>query len=119
MAAGVATLGIGLLELGDAAAVPGGGVLSSSDLVSLLQPLGFGLGFWRMETFSRKYPDGALPLAAGQVLSTGIISLLWALSEAGFMGDNGFLGINTLLGGPGGGWHGQGIQLRVRIARHS
>ena len=52
IAAGVATVGIGLLEMGDMA--PGAGGLSSSDLVSLLQPIGFGLGFWRMETFSRK-----------------------------------------------------------------
>ena len=113
IAAGVATVGIGLLELGDMA--PGTGGLSSSDLVSLLQPIGFGLGFWRMETFSRKYPDGALPLAAGQVLSTGIISGLWALSEAGYLGPEGFMGMNTLLGGPdaivsgaGGGLGGEG-----------
>jgi len=104
IAAAAATLGIGLLELGDAAPVPGaGGVVSvsTSDLVSLLQPIGFGLGFWRMETFSRKFPEGALPLAAGQILSTGILSTGWALSEAGFMGVSGFMDINTNLGGPG------------------
>ena len=47
------------------------------------------------------------------MLSTGIISGLWALSEAGYLGPEGFMGMNTLLGGPdalvaGGGVGGEG-----------
>lgn len=83
IAAALATLGVAVLELGDC-----GGTLESltrDDWLSLLQPIGFGLGFWRMEAFGHKFPRDALPLAAGQVAGVALAASAWAMYEFGCM----------------------------------
>ena len=81
IAAALATVGVAVLELGDA----GGAVesLTRDDWLSLLQPLGFGLGFWRMEAFGRRFPRDALPLAAGQVTGVAAAAAAWAAYDLG------------------------------------
>jgi drug/metabolite transporter (DMT)-like permease len=80
-AAALAALGVAVLELGDA----GGAVesLTRDDWLSLLQPVGFGIGFWRMEAYGRRFPRDALPLAAGQVTGVAVAASAWAAYELG------------------------------------
>lgn len=49
--------------------------LSSGDLYSLVQPLAFGLGFWRMEHYMRKFPTEPMKLTAAQLSTISILSL--------------------------------------------
>lgn len=81
VAAALAAMGVAVLELGDC-----GGTLESltrDDWLSLLQPIGFGVGFWRMEAFGHKFPRDALPLAAGQVAGVAMAASVWAAYEFG------------------------------------
>ena len=67
MGALLALSGVAFLELG------GGGMtstsVSSGDLVSCLQPLAFGVGFWRLEEAMRKYPSQGRRSTAAQLLA--------------------------------------------------
>lgn len=58
--------------------------LSSGDLISLVQPIMFGLGFWRMEAAMEKYPTEAGRLAAAQLLMVFIVSLSYLICGAPF-----------------------------------
>lgn len=75
----LAVFGVGLLTLqGTSGPVIG-------DLWSLGQPLGFGIAFMRIEHYMAQWKGKALPLAAGQMLSVFLCSVLWAgVSTAGF-----------------------------------
>jgi uncharacterized membrane protein len=72
----MAVAGVGFLEFGGGASLS----LSSGDLASLLQPLAFGVAFWRMETAMRRYPQEANRSTAGQLLAVFITSLIYCLS---------------------------------------
>jgi drug/metabolite transporter (DMT)-like permease len=74
--AAMAVAGVGFLEFGGGASL----ALSSGDLASLLQPLAFGVAFWRMETVMRKYPEEALRSTGGQLLAVFITSSIYCLS---------------------------------------
>mmetsp|Transcript_16653 Transcript_16653/g.28381 ORF Transcript_16653/g.28381 Transcript_16653/m.28381 type:complete len:479 (-) Transcript_16653:229-1665(-) len=78
-----ASFGVALLEIG-----PGTPPLTSNDFLSLLQPIFFGLGFWRMETFGRQYPKDALSLTAGQVSVVALFALVWAAHDAIALGGS-------------------------------
>ena len=76
--------GVGILELG-------GQVhdltLSSGDIASLIQPLAFGMGFWRMEQAMHKYPCQAMRSTAGQLMAVFMASALFAtITEPGSLG---------------------------------
>jgi drug/metabolite transporter (DMT)-like permease len=62
----LALVGVAALELGDMDRRTGP-LLSYGDLVSLLQPLAFGMGIWRMEAAMRKYPNQAMRATAAQL----------------------------------------------------
>ena len=47
----IAVAGVALLELGDQSSLS----LSHGDMLSLVQPMVFGIGFWRMEQAMHKY----------------------------------------------------------------
>jgi drug/metabolite transporter (DMT)-like permease len=73
----LALLGVGFLELGGenpAELLK----LSSSDIASLMQPIFFGLGFWRMEKAMHKYPDQANRSTAAQLLAIFMVSAVFA-----------------------------------------
>ena len=72
----MAVAGVGFLEFGGAAGL----TLSSGDIASLLQPLMFGVAFWRMETAMRKYPDEANRSTAAQLLAVFLTSAAYCLS---------------------------------------
>jgi drug/metabolite transporter (DMT)-like permease len=76
----LAAIGVYALEMGGQDASS----LSSGDLVSLVQPLMFGLGFWRMEAAMEKYPTEAGRLAAAQLLMVFLVSLSYLICGAPF-----------------------------------
>lgn len=83
----LAVFGVGLLELGDSLFPAAATSLTEmtttapllaikdSDWISFIQPLAFGIGFWRMEHAMRKYPTEATRLTAGQLLGVAAVSL--------------------------------------------
>lgn len=97
--------GVGLLELGpvlagmlsgaptgDAAA--GAASLGAGSALALLQPVGFGMSYIRIESLMKRFPEGGLQLAALQLISNAAIAIGWfgydAVSDhslAGLLGD--------------------------------
>jgi drug/metabolite transporter (DMT)-like permease len=74
MAAGLSVVGVGFLSL------DGGSVgFSLGDLWSFIQPVAFGIGFWRTEHAIEKYPDEVNRLTAAQLLFCFIFSLVYTV----------------------------------------
>lgn len=67
----LAVIGVACLELDGS----NGLVLSKNDLLSLVQPFVFGMGFWRMEHYMRKFPKHAKTLTAAQLSAIFLSSL--------------------------------------------
>jgi len=84
-----AVAGVGFLELdgfsasGVADMASGGPVLSSGDLFTLVQPLAFGIGFWRMEHYMRKFPTGAMKMTGSQLSTVAVSSIACFLATSG------------------------------------
>lgn len=76
----MAVLGVGFLELGG-----GGGVsaIGSGDIVSLVQPLAFGIGFWRMEAGMRRFPEEATRITAAQISAVFVASSIYTFFVSG------------------------------------
>lgn len=76
----MAVLGVGFLELGG-----GGGVsaIGSGDIVSLVQPLAFGMGFWRMEAGMRRFPEEATRITAAQISAVFLASSIYTFFVSG------------------------------------
>lgn len=70
----LAAVGVYALELGGQQST-----LTDGDMMSLVQPLMFGLGFWRMEAAMERFPTEAGRLAAAQLLMVFFISLSYLL----------------------------------------
>ena len=72
----LAALGVAFLELG------GEGSPGSGDLWALAQPVFFGLGFWRVESFMSETEDGEPQAFTGAMMSTvAFASFLWAVKD--------------------------------------
>ena len=86
-------VGIVLALLGVAALELGGGLLGGDgstslgiapgDLASLVQPVAFGMGFWRMEAAMRNHPNQALRTTAAQLLAVFAGSALYCFGIEG------------------------------------
>ena len=74
-AAALAVGGVGVLELG------GGIQPSVGDLWSLLQPIGFGVGFWKIEKVMKDFPGMGKELTAVQLVVVWVTSVLWVAGE--------------------------------------
>ena len=70
MGAFLAAFGVYALELGGQDTT-----ITDGDVMSLVQPLVFGLGFWRMESAMERYPTEAGRLAAAQLLMVFLVSV--------------------------------------------
>ncbi len=84
-----AVVGVGFLELDGLSAGVGAGsgpLLSTGDLFTLVQPLAFGMGFWRVEHYMRKYPSSANQLTAAQLSAIALSSIACFLYTSGFDG---------------------------------
>jgi len=75
--AALAVAGVGVLEFGGSSSVPSSAsIVSNGDLLSLIQPVAFGMGFWRMESAMRRFPTEATRLTAAQLLGVGTVSVI-------------------------------------------
>jgi len=70
-AAALALLGVALLE-GAGSSAP-----TAGDALLLLQPIGFGLSYLRVEDANEKYPGECLAISAGQLLAVALVSFAW------------------------------------------
>jgi drug/metabolite transporter (DMT)-like permease len=79
----LALLGVAVLELGGLSASDL--ALTSGDLASMVQPLAFGIAFWRMEKAMQKYPEEAKRATAAQLLAVFLGSAAYGVvSNPGF-----------------------------------
>jgi len=83
----MAVSGVGLLELGGPLFSMGSDyvlpTLSSGDYLSFLQPVAFGIGFWRMERAAELYPDETERLTSAQLFAVGLASIAYCFSGLG------------------------------------
>mmetsp|Transcript_26904 Transcript_26904/g.58830 ORF Transcript_26904/g.58830 Transcript_26904/m.58830 type:complete len:328 (-) Transcript_26904:168-1151(-) len=73
--AAMAVAGVGFLELGGGGG--GGGAvqsISTGELITLMQPLAFGMAFWRMEHACERFPEEAKRLTAAQIFAVFVSS---------------------------------------------
>ncbi|GAX11846.1 hypothetical protein FisN_20Lh097 [Fistulifera solaris] len=76
----LAIMGVGALELGDVAdTLTAESLISQGDWISMLQPLFFGFGFWRMEKAMHDFPDHPLRVTGGQLLAVFLGSALFTV----------------------------------------
>jgi len=87
----LAVVGVGFLELAGGGTVDAAtaidtvqssstGLLSTGDMLSLVQPFAFGIGFWKIEKALHQYPTEARRLTAAQLLAVFIASLCYGWS---------------------------------------
>mmetsp|Transcript_11873 Transcript_11873/g.22850 ORF Transcript_11873/g.22850 Transcript_11873/m.22850 type:complete len:484 (+) Transcript_11873:365-1816(+) len=86
----LALLGVAVLELGGLSASDL--ALTSGDLASMVQPLAFGVAFWRMEQVMHKYPEEAKRATAAQLLAVFLGSAAY-----GFVTDPGFFDMTKII----------------------
>ncbi len=89
----LAVVGVAFLELDgfvqDAASSSAGGEgmglmnMSFGDMLSLVQPFAFGMGFWRMEHYMRKFPTEAMKLTASQLSVIALASIVFSFAASG------------------------------------
>jgi drug/metabolite transporter (DMT)-like permease len=72
----LAAVGVFALEMGGGAQTS----ITNGDWESLVQPIVFGLGFWRLEAAMEKYPTEAGRLASAQLVTVFLVSLLYYLA---------------------------------------
>jgi len=75
--AAMAIAGVGFLEFGGMTTPDFS--ISSGDILSLVQPLAFGVGFWRMERAMHKYPTEAARMTAGQIFAVFVVSAAYCM----------------------------------------
>lgn len=68
--------GVGMLELGGTG-VAGASGGHGAELLALLQPVGFGTSYLRIERLMKAYPENGLQLSALQLISNAAISIGW------------------------------------------
>jgi drug/metabolite transporter (DMT)-like permease len=76
----LAVVGVAFLELVGSSS--SSHTMSTGDLLTMVQPFAFGLGFWRMESAMRRFPDHASRMTAAQLLAVFLSSVaygLWAI----------------------------------------
>ena len=96
LAAALALLGVGTLELGGG---DGLGSLGWGDAFSVLQAVGFGTSFFITERMMTREPGMALPITATQCAVAALVSGVWALADG-----TGASIAGVSLAGPEGGW---------------
>jgi drug/metabolite transporter (DMT)-like permease len=75
----LAVVGVAFLELGGDMSASS---MTAGDMLSMVQPFAFGIGFWRMEQAMQRYPKEAPRLTAAQLLAVFLASAgygLWAI----------------------------------------
>ncbi|KAL3937994.1 MAG: hypothetical protein SGARI_001914 [Bacillariaceae sp.] len=87
----MALVGVAFLELGGAGGLSEAiSSLTVGDGLSMVQPLVFGIGFWKMEKAMHRYPEEARRLTAAQLLSVFLGSAaygVWSMADAAGAAD--------------------------------
>jgi len=73
--AAMAVAGVGYLEWGGSAASMDS--ISFGDMITMLQPLAFGVAFWRMEKAMEQYPLEARRMTASQIMAVFFLSAVY------------------------------------------
>lgn len=93
LAAGLCVGGVGLLEMGGmtpSADVSGENLGLMATALALLQPVGFGASYIRIEQLMKKFPENGLQLSSLQLISNAAIALSWcALDKFVLSGQSG------------------------------
>lgn len=80
----MALIGVALLEVGDGIFnFADAGSLSMCDLGSYIQPIMFGIGFWRMEHAMEKYSSQAQKITAAQLFAIFVMASIYYVSAIG------------------------------------
>ena len=84
----MALVGVAFLELADVGAIlssnsDGGVAIPTDDVISMIQPFVFGLGFWRMEQAMDLFPKEARRMTAAQLMAIFITSVGYGLWTVG------------------------------------
>lgn len=80
----LALAGVAFLEFdGLKADFLAGNSISIGLLFCLLQPMAFGLGFWRLEHLARKYPDNGMQITAAHMSSVAVLMFLNMINSYG------------------------------------
>ena len=91
LAASMCIGGVGLLEMGgmsapDLATGDVSPMLIGPTLLALLQPVGFGTSYLRIEALMKEYPEAGLQLSSLQLLSNAAIAIAWCAADANTLG---------------------------------
>jgi drug/metabolite transporter (DMT)-like permease len=77
----IAVGGVGLLQMDGLQEISSGEpIFSSGTLYSLVQPLAFGVAYWRMEFYTRRFGGNGMQLTSSQLISIAALmigTLLW------------------------------------------
>jgi len=104
----MALVGVAFLELGGSGGTGDAGVavtngfssltsdITTGDVLSMIQPFTFGLGFWRMEKAMNQYPEEAPRMTAAQLMAVFISSVLYGLWTLDVF-DGGLAGLQSSL----------------------
>ena len=61
-------------------------MLVGPTLLALLQPVGFGTSYLRIEALMKEYPEAGLQLSSLQLLSNAAIAIAWCAADANMLG---------------------------------
>jgi drug/metabolite transporter (DMT)-like permease len=90
----MALVGVAFLELGGAGGFSEAiSSLTIGDGLSMIQPLVFGIGFWKMEKAMHRFPEEAQRLTAAQLMAVFMGSAVygvWSMSDAAVAADTSF-----------------------------
>lgn len=84
ISAALCILGVGVLELYDPVAGAfslAGGAFGTTDILALLQAVGFGTGVFLSAKMVREEPGQVIPVTATLVATTAVCAWIWCLSE--------------------------------------
>jgi drug/metabolite transporter (DMT)-like permease len=84
----MALIGVAFLELGDVGAIlslnnDSGIAIPTGKVISMIQPVAFGFGFWRMEQAMDRFPKEARRMTAAQLMAVFITSVGYGLWTVG------------------------------------
>ncbi len=74
----LAVMGVAFLEL--VGSTSSDHAMSAGNLLTMVQPLAFGVGFWRMESAMHRFPEQASRMTAAQLLAVFVSSLAYGYS---------------------------------------
>ena len=94
----LAVIGVGVLELeGMSSLSDFANSLEPGDIASLIQPIAFGLGFWRVESAMSKFPNEADRATGAQLLAVFLGSAAYMVVMGTFVDPSTIPDMNTLV----------------------